>query len=638
MNASKSLLMLGLSLVSLGVNQLSVLAQTQRYPTNAEIAKLREELSQHINKLKQDNSGSNYLQDSRNTREKQAIQLLLKNWSKLQPETAPFLGSWTGYEDNIHIYPSKIKGKVCIINSWFNQAVFNVGNLSNNQIFVQNSSLVYFRQGDYLAKALIENNKAILGFRPFHNHRIPQTLAEIGQSIASEGGDIKPIIKQFNYTGCILPNNSNITSSINSINTADFYFVADSAFPDVNSAAREVSKLKKSGYSEAGMFWIPDYANLSRKPLFQVYPAKFTTRDACANFISRYNHRSPQAYCVFASRDPNTPADRFKYPTSNSQITTKPLTSTKKQQVVKRSILVTLQSQTIAEINVEPSNPSDLKNLKGNPAISIVIDRVKCQQSPKKSMVCSFDLYNLGYADAVIEVYDARKNLVELRGVDGVRNPTNVVGFPIESIERLYKVATEGFGFNDPRNAAGQSQKTEIRNIVIPKGGNLKITKTGRNANAYNQSRFLMGLFFDTELPGTLPGSIKNVFGENPTLKQSLLSTFFVKLQQERITSIVREGGFADPKKAFITGNWIDQNNLNKLMEIGVKALAEESLKQGVSKTVINQQVLGKKLNIWVTAAELFTKGSNIYLQWLDWDRSQKDERKNESIIFYYYW
>ncbi|MGK7874128.1 MAG: YARHG domain-containing protein [Xenococcaceae cyanobacterium] len=91
----------------------------------------------------------------------------------------------------------------------------------------------------------------------------------------------------------------------------DFYFVADSAFPDANSAEVQVSKLKGDGYKKAGSFWIPDYPNLSGKLLFQVYPAKFSDRTSCANFLSAYSQRNTGVYCFFGSKDANASTDRF---------------------------------------------------------------------------------------------------------------------------------------------------------------------------------------------------------------------------------------------------------------------------------------------------------------------------------------
>jgi serine/threonine-protein kinase len=104
-------------------------------------------------------------------------------------------------------------------------------------------------------------------------------------------------------------------SSVSPVTTekpqSSFYFVADSAFSNSDSAADKISVLKAAGYSEAGMFWIPDYPNLSGKLLFEVYVAKFGDRQSCANFLRSYRQRNSDAYCAFASKDRNEPADRF---------------------------------------------------------------------------------------------------------------------------------------------------------------------------------------------------------------------------------------------------------------------------------------------------------------------------------------
>lgn len=92
---------------------------------------------------------------------------------------------------------------------------------------------------------------------------------------------------------------------------SSFYFVADSAFSESGSATDKIRVLKAAGYGEAGMFWIPDYPNLSGKLLFEVYAAKFGDRQSCANFLRSYSQRNSDAYCAFASKDRNLPADRF---------------------------------------------------------------------------------------------------------------------------------------------------------------------------------------------------------------------------------------------------------------------------------------------------------------------------------------
>ncbi|NES82357.1 MAG: YARHG domain-containing protein [Moorea sp. SIO2B7] len=91
----------------------------------------------------------------------------------------------------------------------------------------------------------------------------------------------------------------------------DYYFLADSAFADNSSAEAKMNKLKADGYNDAGLFWIPDYPNLSGKPLFKVYAAKFSDRNNCANFLREYSKFHPGVYCLFASQNPKKARDRF---------------------------------------------------------------------------------------------------------------------------------------------------------------------------------------------------------------------------------------------------------------------------------------------------------------------------------------
>jgi hypothetical protein len=174
------------------------------------------------------------------------------------------------------------------------------------------------------------------------------------------------------------------------------------------------------------------------------------------------------------------------------------------------------------------------------------------------------------------------------------------------------------------RNSLGQSKKTEIRNIFIPSDGKMDITKTGANALAYNQTTLIMGLLFKN----ILPESLNQIFGDNATFKQQLISSLYVKFQEERIGSIFREGGFSNPTEALLTGNWIHQNNLDKLMEIAYTVIAEASI-NSVSQTVINEQILSKSLGFWVGAAEIFATGGNTFLQWFDWYKAQEIRTTN---------
>ncbi|NMG08793.1 YARHG domain-containing protein [Brasilonema sp. UFV-L1] len=107
---------------------------------------------------------------------------------------------------------------------------------------------------------------------------------------------------------------------------SSFYFLADSAFANSQTAAQQVKNLQAAGYPEAGMFWIPEYPNLSDQQLFEVYTAIFSERNNCLDLLRTYGQVNSKAYCAFASKNPNSPPDRF-YFKQISTSSTPPLTS-----------------------------------------------------------------------------------------------------------------------------------------------------------------------------------------------------------------------------------------------------------------------------------------------------------------------
>lgn len=90
-----------------------------------------------------------------------------------------------------------------------------------------------------------------------------------------------------------------------------FYFLADSAFEDIDSATRKVEKLKEQGYKDAGMFLISDYPNLGESKWQQVYAAKFANLDDCKSKLKEHLKFADDAYCALASPNKKDPVQRF---------------------------------------------------------------------------------------------------------------------------------------------------------------------------------------------------------------------------------------------------------------------------------------------------------------------------------------
>lgn len=305
-------------------------------------------------------------------------------------------------------------------------------------------------------------------------------------------------------------------------------------------------------------------------------------------------------------------------------------------QNTERSLIVAANSPSIDGKTVEFGEfTSDYTKTLTTPAF--IVDRVNYKDLSNGSRVLSFVVWNTGFADGVIEIRDAGGKLVEIRGVDGMRSPTSVLGSPVEYIQGIGDLIKEPkanpLGLFDLRTT-GHTKKTEIKNIVIPAGGTLKFTKVGDNALRYNLAKVGMDILFDSGLP--------KLFEKNSSLKVKLLSAIFIKLQQEGVGNLVKDGEFItlpDTAKAVSTGSWIEHKTLDKVVEIAVKVLAEELPRYGLERIEKQaseqaQRLVAKKITILIDAAELFTKASNFYMPWYDLTMAQRLAPKRKEIIF----
>ena len=90
-----------------------------------------------------------------------------------------------------------------------------------------------------------------------------------------------------------------------------FYFLADSAFEDIEKANLRVEKLKSLGYKEAGVFWIPDYPNLGSNKFQQVYTSQFKDIENCKSKLKEHLKYIEDAYCALASPNDKDPVQRI---------------------------------------------------------------------------------------------------------------------------------------------------------------------------------------------------------------------------------------------------------------------------------------------------------------------------------------
>lgn len=126
----------------------------------------------------------------------------------------------------------------------------------------------------------------------------------VGQLLATVivGGAIGAVIA----LGVVIAQNGGIVALWNKISSkpvakVPFYFLADSAFEDIDKANLRIERLRSQGYKDAGIFKIADYPNLGNSPYQQVYTSQFNDIDSCIVKLKEHSKYVSDAYCAWAS-------------------------------------------------------------------------------------------------------------------------------------------------------------------------------------------------------------------------------------------------------------------------------------------------------------------------------------------------
>ncbi|MEG4918307.1 serine protease [Microcoleus sp. B7-D4] len=285
--------------------------------------------------------------------------------------------------------------------------------------------------------------------------------------------------------------------------------------------------------------------------------------------------------------------------------------------------------------NVEPGSVTinrqelPLTNYNSN----FIIDAINYKELSNGTRVYSLKVFNKGYADGVIESRTQHCELIDIRGIKGIRIPDRVGEFAVQSIERLWRLSKEGYDFLDPRNSLGNSEPTEVRNIRVPPGGILKLTKTGENALVYNQATFLSSLFFKSSSFSGLLALCEKIQKKN--IGSFVKSEVFRGLMRENLSLPLDEA-----TKTFVSSTWVDNRKLETLKKI-CELMRQENL--NASNVLDNPlenmlRITGlEMLNFPLNVTEDFIKRNNGFLQWLDWERAQIVEAK-EGALFIERW
>jgi|GEM_PF-1372713 hypothetical protein len=202
-----------ISLTIITIGSLSVYAQSQRYPTNAEIQKIIREFQQRAFSppYSRECCGGTE-RDTRTAAQKQPLESFVKAWSQVDPSVAPFLGWWANNDGQIGVYPSNVRGRACVIYvSPRPSYKFSVGSISSGKISLSGdlAGRVLLNQRNMSGNTFLlvtyvgSDNIAIAapGSDIYTYPELPQAPTKLPLSKANPQ-DNSRIIRDFNAAGC----------------------------------------------------------------------------------------------------------------------------------------------------------------------------------------------------------------------------------------------------------------------------------------------------------------------------------------------------------------------------------------------------------------------------------------------------
>ncbi len=180
------------------------LAKRYRYPTDAELQDTIEKFNQWLQKSKGSRNGANFGKDYRTESEKQELESFVEDWAKVNPELAVFLGKWLGYEEEMTIYPSKVKGRVCIVHTVYQskQASIIFGKVTKGNVYTD-TYVVVFRQKEYIG--LGRTGAIKRQFFQQTTNIFPRPLPEINLLLQKNRVDnttVSKILQKYEDAGC----------------------------------------------------------------------------------------------------------------------------------------------------------------------------------------------------------------------------------------------------------------------------------------------------------------------------------------------------------------------------------------------------------------------------------------------------
>lgn len=169
-----------------------------------------------------------------------------------------------------------------------------------------------------------------------------------------------------------------------------------------------------------------------------------------------------------------------------------------------------------------------------------IVDGINLTPKSDGSLLLTGSIFNVGAADAVLEIYDVDNVLAgDPILIPGHRPiPDSVYGILIKNQYNIAKSLASQYSIFDKRNPNNSQESVIPGDVIIPKGGTARITKASDYALAYN----LLGLLADSV--GLVPTAGKTI--DNRLIREIIKEIMATSLDGFKTRILARNIGLND--------------------------------------------------------------------------------------------
>lgn len=217
-----------------------------------------------------------------------------------------------------------------------------------------------------------------------------------------------------------------------------------------------------------------------------------------------------------------------------------------------------------------------------------IIDNFNEKSQENGDSVISANVFNRGYADAALVVYDKDGKIVGIQQIPGAGPDPSPISWAINNPVRLYTGLADEYSWLDARDSSNEMTKKTETVFVVPPGGRVEISKTSNIAMAFNLLNIAVALFDEVNI---LPAGTK--------ISEKKFLSFSEKLLDSNLYSKVASGE-------------LEVADLLTVLSVFSETILDPDNLDGRKATQKVIKDIGKKASGLLTVAGWVGKGLNI--------------------------